>query len=307
VLVRAEQLEPATPPRPATSARAATWVRLAVPILILVLYGVYKLTTLERGPRAPDEAAEVGSLSGVRADVERVRLDAPTREVVARLEALKARGDWAGVLAAVNEAPPAVRVHPVVRAFEVIARVERGSRAAPLLRDLRELEQLFSAAPDQRPLLDYLRLMRGEILLSAANSPEALMRYNDQFRQILLNQEGLTPRGLAFRVALAEQYEAVAGREAEAAGRLMRDKVRLTTARSLHQQALRWVTAREGWLERQPVSSGRAAVVAERVALRIRELNEALHGVALPFGGKDSSTWTGEAGHPLHDHPGGTW
>jgi len=281
--------------------------RAAVPIAVLVIYGLYKVSTMERAPRGPMEIEDGGPLTAVDPALDRQSMDRETRALVARLETLAAQSDWDQVREAVAAAPERSREHPDVRAFRVIARVEGGEVSGEVMKELRALGPYYAADPDDRTMLDYLRLMEAELYLRLSTTPDALLRNTDRFRQLVGRQAALTPRVLRTRVELAERYEAMGDAEVEAAGRFMPDRVRLANARSLYQQGLRWVTTPEGWLELRPISTGKAVVVLERLLLRLREANAKFHGQKLPWTGADNTTWSGRKGDPPHDYPGGSW
>ncbi|MBI5153952.1 hypothetical protein HZA57_01840 [Candidatus Poribacteria bacterium] len=288
-------------------ARWTRWIRPAVPVVILLVYAAYKLLGWEPKPRAPRDAEPYASLSGVAAEVKKVPLDEQTKQLLAKLEGLYTRENWTQIRAVAASAPQDVRRHPAVRAFDAIARVHTGETSAEVMTEIRDLESYFASDPKQRAMLESLQLVHAEILFRVSTSPDAMMRNTDRFRQLAGNAESLTPQLLAFRVKLAERFEEMGNQEAAGAGRFMKDRVQLTTARSLYQQGLRWVTTREGWLARQPLSSGKASAIVDRLVLHIREMNKEINGLAMPWGGGDRETWTGKAGDPIHDYPGGTW
>ncbi|MCB2155234.1 hypothetical protein KQI84_10125 [bacterium] len=287
----------------------AFWLRIAVPVLILGVYVTYKAAGWDFSSRRSPKLEEVDSLTGVeRQQDELPPLDKPTRDLVGRLEALLAAKDWPAIRKAVAEAPKAAQERPEVEAFDLIAQVESGQSNPSLNKRIVDLEPYFSRKKSQEPMLNYLRLMRAEMLFrSSSNDPQALIRNMDEFRRLVADQP-LTERVLLLRLKLAGRYELMGARvQEEAGGVLRRDVLELTTARSLYQQGLRWVTTREGWMKLQPISPGKAAASIDRLITRMRSVNGQLHGPALPWENKDPETWTGKKGDPIHDYPGGTW
>ncbi len=313
VLRRAEEAS-SPPPEQSTDAparpnRAAwhAWGRAAVPLAIILLYGIYKIATHE--PAQPDapEIANVASLSGVKQDTEKIRMDKAAREFIARLETLKASENWKQIRTEIDNTAPEIREHPVVQAFDVIALIESGQRNGALLARIQTLRPKFADDRTQRGMLDYLNLMEAELLLNASRSPDMLTRNMDDFRQLIGGQEKLTPRLLDFRVRLADRFEQMGDQEIKDAGNFRADQVKMLNGRSLYQQGLRWVTTRDGWLKAQPIDPGRAASTSQRLLLKIRDANQIIHGPVLPFGDKENTTWTGKRGDPVHDYPGGKW
>ena len=269
----------------------------------------YKAAAWDFSSRRGPKIQEVSSLTGVeRQGVELPPMRAETRELVGRLEALLALRDWPGIGKAIAAAPGDMRKRPEVDAFDLIALVEGGESNPRLNQRIIALEPYFTHKKSQEPMLNYLRLMRAEILFrSSSTDPQALMRNMDEFRRLVADQP-LTPRTVAFRIKLAGRYEMMGAQVQEEAGGLFRrDILELTTARGLYQQGLRWVTTQEGWMRLQPISSGKAGNVLDRLVTRLRDANGALHGPAMPWEDKDPKTWTGKKGDPIHDYPGGTW
>jgi hypothetical protein len=303
------------PPQPATGQAGAPgpinwalWSRALVPVVILLVYAAYKVSGRER-PAAPiPEIQHAASISGVRAEGSTVRLDRQTRDFIARLERLRDSDDWSAIRQAIATVEPAeLRANPIVEAFDLLAQVELDDAPGTLAARLRALKSAFRNDRERRGLFEALVLAEARVYLKVTDSPEACTRNADRFRTALLEQSANTAQVVDFRVRLAERYAAVARKQVEEAGRLRVDRVKLAEARSLYQHALRWVTTQEGWLQRQPISAGKASVVVNRLTVELQDANRRFHGRTLPFTKSDPSTWTGIAGDPVHDTPGGRW
>lgn len=299
-----EPAVPAPPPDPRGIATAG-WLRIAAPLVIIGGYALFKMMDAPASQRVLLVDAPA-TLSGVRAEREPLAMSRETERLVARLESLAARRDWFMVIQTIEAADPESARHPVVRAFEVVARVERGDRSAASYQQLRNLENAFRDSNRHGVLRSYLRLLQADVLLRTADNPEALLRNMDRLRQ-LVDDQPLTPRVLELRLSLARAYEQAGLEELKAAGTIRRDRVRLANARALFQQGLRWVVAPEGWKDLRPIDSGEANAIAGRLVLHLRVANARLHGPSMPFTGSDSETWTGRRGDPVHDHPGARW
>jgi len=285
---------------------AGSWLKAAVPILIILLYLGYRVGMTDRGPVTPD-LVEHQPLTGVAPPVEQTRMDTGTRELVSRLEGMMAREDWPGILTTLEGTQDDLLVQPPIRAFKAIARIETGEAGFSLLEEVRMLEPFFSSDPRHRPMREYLRLMQAELIIRLdGGSAERLRGQTDRLRQLLADLP-MTGRHLRIRMRLAERFEEFGAAEERAAGTYFRDRLRLRTARALYQQGLRWVTTREGWLQAQPISPGQPAIQVERFIHRIREMNKAINGYSLPYSGADRMTWSGRTGDPIHDAPGGAW
>ncbi len=283
------------------------WIRAAVPLLIVLVYVGFKIVggDRERGDNTP-EVAESVALSGVKPPSEDLSLDRRTEEFVSKLEALQMSGNWDRVQRETRNADEFLKVHPTVKAFDVVSRVLTGGHAT--LDEIRALRQTLSRDRKQRALVDYLKLAEAELRFRASVSTDMALRNLDEFRELIGTQETMTRDVLAFRVKLAERFERLADNEAEGAGATFRtDRARLSTARNLYQQALKWVTTPEGWQRVIPVSEGKASVLTDRLVLKLHETNERFHGPVMPFTDRDNSTWTGQKNDPVHDTPGGRW
>ncbi|MEQ8822572.1 MAG: hypothetical protein RLY93_20235 [Sumerlaeia bacterium] len=294
---------------PSRSVQWALWGRLLVPLAAFAIYGVVKFTDL--GERLPTltEIEQVGSLTGVRAEAPaEAPLDDTAIKFVGQLEGAFQARRWDLIDRLTAEPPPGVDPdHPVVGAFGLIAAIEQNRLSLDQLAELEALEAAFEGDKDRRALLDYLRLMRAEVLLHHSSSPGTLARRSGDFRQILASQRAVTDRSLELRTELASAYERAGDELAEAAGRWRIDKTVLSDARSHYQHALRWLTTPDGWLRLDPVSPGLASSLLNRIKLKLREANKNYHGLSLPYSGKDSETWTGLVGEPINDAPGGRW
>jgi hypothetical protein len=285
---------------------AGSWLKAAVPVLVILLYVGFRMATTQQVPQSPD-LVEHRPLTGVAPPVETAQMDSAARELVSRLEGMMAREDWPGILVTIGALDKELAAHPAVRAFRAIARVETGEGSRELLEEVRVLEPVFAGDSRQRPMRDYLRLMQAELIFRLhGGSAESLRIHTDRLRQLLADLPMTGPH-LRIRMKLAERYERFGAEEEKAAGSYFRDRLRLRTARALYQQGLRWVTTREGWLDAQPISPGQPAIQVERFTHRIRQMNKAINGYSLPYTGADRNTWTGRAGTPVHDAPNGTW
>lgn len=285
----------------------ATWVRVAVPIVILLVYGVYKVSRIESAPPRVPEPGQPGSLIGVQAKPDKVRLDRETTEFIERLEGFFQLKNWSGMAAAIAKAPDATREHPVVRAFDAIARVQQGEVSGTLRTEIRKLLPLFEHDGSLRLLYEYLLLADATMQMRAVYSSAQALREIDYFRRVLREQAEMTTEQVNLRVLLARRYARLADSRLAEAGTFRVDKAAVAEARSLYQNALRWLTVPEGWTELRPVSRGEPAALRDQVLVQLRSANEKFHGLMLPVGGNDNETWTGRAGDPPHDVPGGTW
>lgn len=290
------------------AAVALPWIRALLPVLLLVVYVGYKVTHGPPAePRRPDVEL-VRSLTGVEHKPGRHRMDTETRTLVVALEARVDGRNWSGIMNAVATAPPEVREHPVVQAFDAIARVESGEGGPDLMALLIALERELAGDEDLAPQVEYLRLARLiSMFRTQGTTPDGLLRLTSEMRPSLSVMR-TTPRVVEFRLMLAERFERFGqDEEAAAAGTFTNDTLRLATARQLYQQGLRWIVTREGWLKATPIAPGKPAVVVERLLMRIEKLNRQINGWSVPMTESDSSTWTGKRGDPIHDAPGGTW
>lgn len=305
---RADAEEAAAAPGRLPRAPWAMWARAAVPLVILAVYAVYKVSQIEFARPRPPEPVETVSLSGLKNPAPRVEIDRETEQFIRELDRLfSVRTKWGEIVTAVAAAPPKMQDHPIVQAYESIARVEQGVVSGALQTRIRELLPVFESDRNRRELYEYLRLAEAKMVLRGVATPEEAFRRADYFRQVARNTTTIPAESLRFRVRLADRYERLGDMLLEESGSLRVDKVKVSDARSLYQNALRWVITPEGWMRLEPLSSGQAATVRDRLLVKIEQANKKYHGPVLPFGGNDNSTWSGKAGDPLHDLPGGAW
>lgn len=302
------QEAPAAAPFVDPAAMALPWIRALVPLVLVVVYVGYKITHAPPPePRRPDIEV-VRSLAGVSVKPVNTRMNSETQALVTALQTRVEGRNWSGIMNAVAIASPDAREHPVVQAYDAVARVETGEGGADLVALVRVLEQQLAGDEEREPLVNYLRLAQLIVAFrEQGNSADSLLRLTGEKRPVLAALP-TTARVVEFRLMLAERFERFGqAEEAEAAGTFTNDEVKLSTARQLYQQGLRWVVAREGWLSATPIAPGKPGVVVERLLLRLRTVNAKINGWSVPMTQSDSSTWTGRAGDPIHDAPGGTW
>lgn len=293
-------------------AAARVWLKLLFPVLILAGYLIFKLLSMEPSTERQTALAvrdNPSSLTGVApAQDETLLLDWETRELVAQLEAHRNRNEWRQVSDLVEATrDPQLRRHPVVRAFDALARTRLGERSAALEEELVNLEsRLRPEARRYGDLIHGLRVARIDQLLSRIRNPTVLQYHTDLFT-LLLEREPKDPYDVSIRLKLAERYEEVGDQMSLGARGMIRvDVVRMRQARSHYQIALRWIVSPRGWLDLVAISPA-ARPDVERIVEKIRQCNRAIHGYSVPFTDNDSTTWTGRRGAPVHDIPGGSY
>lgn len=298
--------------RPGGFQAAGIWLKLLFPVLIIVGYGFFKIASWER-PLKRETALSVrdspASLTGVRpAQEETLSLDRETRELVAKLEALRNRNEWRQVKDLVDsEQREALRKHPVIQGFHVLSRTRLGERSRDLEEELVNVEgRLRPESRRYADLIHGLRLARIDQILSRTNNPAILQHYTDLFT-MLLERDAKDPYDVSIRLRLAERYERAADQLVKDAKGLIRtDVVKTRQARSYYQIALRWIVSPDGWLDLVAISPA-ARPEVERIVEKIRQANRTIHGVSLPLTDNDSNTWVGRRGTPIHDIPGGSY
>jgi len=294
-------------PRPARTAAWQPWLRAAAPLLIVLAYLGWKAWSARDARDAAGPGVEnVQTLSGVRPPEEKIRTDRATEDFLKTLESLREARRWGEVARAVAAAPPEIAGNPVVKAFGAVARSFEG--AAIPREELRSLRTRLAGDSQRQALVDYLKIAEARTVLLRTRTPENMLANMDAFRELLAGQPVLTPELLELRIQLASRFEELGDAEAEAARATFRkDRPRLVVARSFYQNGLRWVTTPDGWIDARPVAEGKAALVADRILDKLRTANEDYHGMAIPWGDRDASTWTGAKGDPVHDSPTGRW
>lgn len=307
-----EELPESPPGRGRDFAGLRLWFKLLFPLLVLLGYLVFKVMSIEPSVSRQTALAvrdNPGTLTGVTpARDDALLLDRETRELVAQLEAHHQRSEWRQVVDLVEATPdPRLHRHPVVRAFNALARTRLGERSTALEEELVSLESRLR--PESRrygDLLHGLRVARIDQLLSRIRNPTVLQYHTDLFT-LLLEREPRDPYDISVRLKLAERYEEMGDRmEREARGIVRVDVVKMRQARSHYQIALRWIVSPDGWLDLVAISPA-ARPDVERIVEKLRQCNRAIHGFSLPFGDNDSTTWTGRRGAPVHDIPGGSY
>lgn len=293
------------PPSP----RLRQWgmiARASLPLVVILVYATLKMTDGFGGPSGPPEIREQVSISGVRPDRPDVRVDRDTGQLLSQLEALRESARWNDIIALVDAQPEEQRGHPFLRAFRAIARAEKGEVSGGLLAELAILENELAGRSRSEDIRQYLRLMRAQVLLSSARTPQDLARNTDEYLRLVGGQPRLTPRVVKMRLELGSKYFTMARRLDEEAGNGMRvDRQVLQEARLFYQMALRWLTVPtpQGWRDMQPIADGSAAQLVARLAEALAGANQRYHGRTLPFTRSDSRTWTGIAGDPVHYEP----
>lgn len=313
VLARAEREAAPSADAPATASGAraarpwALWLRAAVPLLILLVYAGYKIG--QRPPRDPRpmQVEQIASITGVAPGIARVRLSREAESLAADLEYLRQSGDWGGIRRRVEAADETLRQNEVIEAFHLIALAKTGAARPAMRTRLRALQPIFQDDRARRGLYEHLLLAEAEVLLRFTNDPADCLRHADFFRTALQRQTAVTQEVIDFRIRLAERYLAAGDTMMEEAGRFRVDRSKLSDARALYQNAMRWVTRPDGWRTAEPIATGRARAARDRVTLKLSEANRRFHGPVMPLTGRDNTTWSGNAGDPVHDLPGGTW
>jgi hypothetical protein len=298
----------ATPQAP--SASWIPWVKALLPFAILLVYLGYKWST---SAPSTDAAAFDPRRDLVDAELPTPSTPSLNREERRALEklinelnfAFQSR-DWATLRAKSTAAPLRVQADHVVHAINLLADVAQGIRRGSMVRDIAQLRPYLVERGESR-LVSALDIAEARLIVHYSRRAEDLMRQLPRLRVLLGDQPAVNQESLLLRVELARRFEAFADEEADAAGLLTADQVHLSNARTYYQQALRWLTTREGWLALQPIDSGVAAQLSQQVQVKLRRANQRFHGPSIPFTGYDSSTWSGINGEPLHDSPGGVW
>ena len=296
------------PSVPRSRSKAAQWTRAALPLLILLFYGGYKLYTAQAGQSRADKVEDNRSLTGVKKDKPAVKLDEQSEAVAAQVESLIETERFEAARGEIARAPQSVRDNPVLRALDTIAAVEllTSRSASPLAaqrgqfnRDLKELQATFAEDSKRRPLYEYLLLAEAKLHADLVDDPrDAHLRANE-IRRLLRRIERNTERVVEFRIELARDYLLYGNQLSEEAENLVGvDTETMRSARQLYQDGLRAATAVDGWQNLTPISDD-ARFVQRQLLERLQRANRALEGRA--------GTWTGREGDPVHDAPGGAW
>ncbi len=303
--VQAEGEPPRTPPSP-----VVPWLKASVPLLVVLLYLAFKFGgdwKIGGGSRWPGMPMQPASLTGVEPTRdEPLRLDKATREFVAELEPLVGERNYRAITRRIGSTTDAkITAHPVVRAFDAIARTHLGEKNLDLERRLAQLDSTLTPAEGDYPdLLRELRAARADQMLSRSASPDVLARNTDLVLQ-LLGPDSKTPYDVQVRLQASSLYEALGDKVvAEGRGIIRTDALKMREARVYYQTGLRFIVSSREWLQRTPVSP-RAAPDVERITQKIRDTNSLINGISLPFTDGDSTTWSGKKDTPVHDNPAG--
>jgi hypothetical protein len=295
----------AAPPAPLPDeapSPAIRWTKALLPVAVLALYGIVKLTQGFDGFGGRDSLAGApASLSGVAPEREEMSLTREQKALLERLEAFAAANRWPEVAAAVEAAPPQDRQHPLVRALALIARVETNTGPDPTLaNEIEGARVALGTSSRHRELSERLALAEARCLLRL--SRETFLANEERLNR-LVRPLGLRPGVLSVRIDMARRYEALGDKElAAGSSMLSTDEARLRAARGYYQAALRLLVAEDRWLAATPIDAA-ATPHVQRILGRMAEANKALNGRLNRILGGDPSTWTGEKGDPVHDAP----
>src|SRR5690606_11085529 len=108
-----------------------------------------------------------------------------TEELLVQLDALFRSRNWPAIQQRINKAPEEQRKHPVVEAFNAIARVFQGEVSGENRATIRRLLPRFENDSRRVQLYDYLLLADATMELRATASAEDAIRNADYFRQTI--------------------------------------------------------------------------------------------------------------------------
>lgn len=288
-----------------------SWLKALIPLIVIIGYFLFK--TLGGGTQEKPSAEFDG-----RRDLVDVKLPDPKEpdlqrqekkaldSLIRELNFVFQAKDWNAVQAKIAAAPERLQKDETVRAFDLLARIQIGERSGAMNQEIALLRPYIAQGNDKR-LLAALDAAEAKIIIRYTQNPEDFLRHTPRLRALIGNPPSMTQDILQLRIQLAEQFETFGDIEADKAGILTQDQVRLASARKYYQQALRWVTVNKEWMNLVPIDEGLAAQISSRVQVKLRRANERFHGPSLPFTGKNSGTWSGLKNEPLHDVPGGQW
>ncbi len=280
----------------------ADWVKLVFPLLIVALYAASQVF---RGVAAPSRARpieEARSLTGIAPAGDPLKLSREGRALVAELEDLAARDDWAAVGRRTGAATPALKEHPVVRGFSLLARARQGEKGAQIEREIFSVSALIPKSGEMGALREQLDMARALSILDRCRTLELLLANAEALERLA---EGTQPRPsvLDVRVRVARAYERFGDERTEASIKVTSNDIAgLREARGLYQSALRWLVDPSGWHSLTPRSESLKPHI-ERLAGKMQRANKALHPFDLPYTDQDRNTWTGRRGDPIHDAP----
>lgn len=287
--------------RPPT--RPIEWAKLLFPVIVILLYIIGRMVSgVGSGPKSVQGVDEAKTLSGVSANAPSLKLTREAKAFLAEMETLVATDSWGEIAKRTANAPEAIRDHPVVRGFALLAKYRTQKGDVFLEREMTRVAALLDAKGDFAALREQLDVAQARLILDRATSLDLLLKNAETIQRLM---EGTRPRPtvLDARVRIAQRYEKFADVRFEESKRVMgNDTAGLREARALHQTALRWIVLPEGWRTLTPYSESMRPHVA-RVVGKIQVANQAINSIALPFTDRDSSTWTGKKGDPIHDEP----
>ncbi|MBI1293285.1 hypothetical protein GC173_18930 [bacterium] len=306
-----ESSVPGTEGKAPTNERWSRMLKMAFPVIILLIYGGYKLWgnglpsfQRETNPGGPTNPKSLTGVAPATEEFERVSRDKQLREFVGQLEASASRQEWRALTTIVNsQQDDRLRDHPVVKALAALARTRSGERSLALETQLIELDTTLQGAGTQYATLsEEIRVARIDQALARISDWDILQRNTDLFLQ-LLGAAAETPYEVTVRQKLARRYESMADeKEKGARGYLSSDTIALREARSIYQSGLRMLVEAKGWAALTPISAGTAPDI-ERIVEKIRRLNYSINGPSIPFTNSDSNTWSGTKGDPVHTPP----
>ncbi|MGF1572529.1 MAG: hypothetical protein ACFCU1_05600 [Sumerlaeia bacterium] len=305
-----QELPPAELPIPPRD-KMISWLKALIPLLVIVAYFMYKAITGGTDARPSADFDERRDLVNVKLpdskepDLQRQEKKA-LEELIRELNFAYQARDWKSVQSRIANASERLQKEEIIRAFELLTRIQLGERSGKMNQEIAILRPYIARSSEKR-LVAALDVAEAKIILHYTRNPDDFLRHSPRLRLLIGNQPTMTQEVLQLRIQLAQVFEGFGDLEADKAGIITQDQVRLSSARKFYQHALRWVTSNKDWLALAPIDDGLAAQISSRVQVKLRRSNERFHGPSLPFTGKDSSTWSGKKADPLHDLPGGQW
>lgn len=281
--------------------RPIEWAKLLFPVIVILLYIIGRMVSgFASGPQSSQGEDEARTLSGVSANSPSLKLTREAKAFLAEMETLVATDAWGEIAKRTAAAPETIRDHPVVRGFALLAKYRTQKGDVFLEREMNQIASLLDANGDFAALREQLDVAQARLILDRTTTLDLLLKNAESLQRLM---EGTRPRPtvLDARVRIAQRYEQFADKRFDESKRVMgNDTAGLSEARALYQTALRWLVLPEGWRTLTPHSESMRPHVA-RVVGKIQVANQAINSIALPFTDRDSSTWTGKKGDPIHD------
>ncbi len=291
------------------SSGSIRWIRAALPLAGVVLYLIVIYVIIPNQGSTPSFTSfpeSPQSLSG--ASIERDPIEELNEEallLVRELDQLFRQRRFREILteiASIEEEQ--VASHPIIQTIGLLAENRLGGGDYTLERELLKLEERLQAERKKYPeLFHELQLAKAELILNRSQSPELLARQTDTIFR-LLDYEIKDQRDIEVRLKAAHTYENAARflfEQATGITGLRIDMIKMKEARIFYQSALRLIVKEGDWKRATPISEGARDDVSRLIG-HIEICNRKIHGPALPFSGKDSSTWSGDKGTAIHDN-----